>query len=309
MATRFELVLHGDDPVRLRAAGEEALEEIRRVEAQLSFYKADSEIIRINACAARAAVRVEPRLFRLLERCAALSAATEGAFDITVGPLMRVWRFVGDGGGVPATSLLEAARAQTGIHHVEFNESDFTVRFSRPGVEIDLGGYGKGYAIERAIDLLRENGARSALLHGGTSSVAAIGTPPCGDGWKVELSDPLKGGDQPAIISLADNALSVSAAHGKSFTVDGRTYGHIIDPRSGEPVSVAQAAAVRGPSAADCEALSKALLVLGPAWLTTMAERFPGYGGVVAFENATSQIEIARSDSPEVIPASPAAAL
>jgi len=282
MATRFELVLAERDPVRVRAAGEEALQEIERCEAQLSFYRSDSEISWINRQAAARPIQVEPRLFRLLQRCATLTAATEGAFDVTVGPLMRAWHFVGGTGRIPTPAELEAARASVGMQHVEFDEEACTLRFTRPGIQIDLGAYGKGYAIERAIDLLRENGVTSALLHGGTSSVKTIGAPPDNADWQINLPQSLKEcGDQVTVI-LRDQALSVSATYGKSFMLDGQEYGHVLDPRSAEPVIGAQAAAVIGPSAADCEALSTALLVLGPSWLSALAERFPGYRGWIS---------------------------
>ena len=290
MATRFELVLYGEDQARLRAAGEEALAEIERLEAQLSFYRPASELTWINAHAAAGPVKVEPRLFRLLQQCGALSARTEGAFDVTVGPLMRAWRFVGEGGAMPSPAALEAARAVVGMRHVELDEGAFTIRFDRPGVELDLGGYGKGYAVERALDLLVENGVTSALLHGGTSSVGAIGAPPGEAAWKVNLREPLADGDHPLVINLSDRSLSVSAVHGKSFRAGGREYGHVIDPRLGEPVRGALAADSAGPSPSECEALSTALLVLGPSWLGALAERFPGCDGWVASESLDSTI-------------------
>src|SRR5947207_192503 len=148
MATRFELLLPGEDHSRLRAAGEEALDEIERLEAQLSFYRPSSEISELNARAAREPVAVDPRLFRLLQRAQALSEATEGAFDITVAPLMRCWGFVGGAGRLPEAGELEAARAVVGMHRVELDEDSFTVRFTDEGVMLDLGAIGKGYALE-----------------------------------------------------------------------------------------------------------------------------------------------------------------
>jgi FAD:protein FMN transferase len=294
MATRFELLLYGADEVRLRAAGEEALDEIERLDAQLSFYRPDSEIRWLNHRAARTAVRVEPRLFRMLKHCAAFTRATDGAFDITVGPLMRAWRFVGDQGAVPAGEELEAARRLVGIDNVELDPESYAVRFKQAGVELDLGAYGKGYAIERAIDSLRENGVASALLHGGTSSTAVIGRPPEQSSWRLQLSEPFKAGDGFLTFDLADEALSVSATHGKAFTADGHTYGHVLDPRTGEPVSRALAAAVAGQSASTCEVLSTALLVLGPAWLGEMSNRFVGYRAAVAYQESATAIAIAR---------------
>ena len=277
MATRFELVLYGANEVLLRAAGEEALQEIERLAAQLSFYAADSEIHFLNTHAAHRSVRVEPRLFALLQQCAALTEATDGAFDVTVGPLMRAWKFVKANGALPSDEELAAARNLVGIENVLFDEDGGYLQFRKPGVEIDLGGFGKGYAIERAIESLRENGVRSALLHGGTSSIATIGNPPDNDGWNIALPAPWQ-----INASLREQCLSVSAPHGKSFTIDGQEYGHVLDPRTGQPVQQAQAAAAWGPSAAVCEALSKALLVIGADFLLTMRERFPDYRGVVA---------------------------
>ncbi len=125
MATRFELVLHGEDDVRLRAAGEEALAEIQRLDAQLSFYRPSSEISRINARAAAGPVRVEPRLFRLLQTARRLHTETGGAFDLTVAPLMRCWGFTGNTGRLPEPEALAEARRRTGMHLVTLDEADF----------------------------------------------------------------------------------------------------------------------------------------------------------------------------------------
>lgn len=282
MATRFELVLYGPDSLRLRAAGEEALEEIERLEAQLNFYSAGSEIAFLNSNAAGRPVKVEPRLFRLLQKCAGLSAATAGAFDITVGPLMRAWRFVNGNGAIPDADEKERARSLVGSRHIEFNEVANTVRFSRKGIEIDLGACGKGYALERAAALLKENGVANALIQGGTSSAYAVGASPQGSPWRVRLAEPFRQPAGSVVVDLVDCGLSVSAIHGKFFEQDGKRYGHVLDPRTGQVVSGAKAAAVRGPSPAECEALSTALLVLGPSWLAEMNERFPGYSGWIA---------------------------
>jgi thiamine biosynthesis lipoprotein len=281
MATRFELLLHGDDSARLRAAGEEVLEEIERLDAQLSFYRPGSEIRWINALAAAGPVKVEPRLFSLLQHCVELSRATGGLFDITVGPLMRAWRFVNDTGAVPTPEDLRAARSVVGIDQIELDAGARTVRFRRRGVELDLGAYGKGYALERAREILVEAGVESALIHGGTSSVATIAAPPGAAAWRIRLQAPLADRGEPAFVDLAGGALSVSAVHGKSFTAAGRTYGHVLDPRAGEPVRNAAAAAVTGPSASICEVLSTALLVAGPSWLPSLTERFSDYRGIV----------------------------
>ena len=256
MATRFEIVLFGKDANSLRAAGEEALNEIERLEAQLSLYRPSSEIANINARAARGPVRVEPSLFGLLQHAKQLSQETEGAFDITIAPLMRVWGLTDGKGKVPARAELAKARACVGMKRVELDSKLFTIRFARPGVMLDLGAIGKGYAIDQAAEIIREAGVMRALIHGGTSTVCAIG-----DDWKIAIEDDRQ---KPlAIVDLKDAALSVSAVWGKSVEVGGKTYGHVIDPRTGKPVSRALLAAVILPSAAETDALSTALLTVG----------------------------------------------
>src|SRR2546427_9461725 len=196
MATRFEIVLHGENPVALRAAGEEALNEIERIEAQLSLYRATSEIAHLNARAANQAVRVTPSLFALLQIAQKLHQESGGAFDITIAPLVRCWGFMDGTGRLPTEEELSVARSKVGMENVELNPEAFTVRFAREGVMLDLGAIGKGYAIDQAADILREAGVASALIHGGTSTVLAMGQSPEGGPWKSAIENPL---NQPAV--------------------------------------------------------------------------------------------------------------
>jgi thiamine biosynthesis lipoprotein len=277
MATRFELVLGGSDPVRLRAAGEEALAEIARLEGQLSFYLPTSDITWINAHAAHGPVKVEPALFRFLQKCQALSAATDGAFDITIAPLMRAWRAAMVSGVLPSETSVASARARVGFRNLHLNPGHFTAQFGCHGMSIDLGAAGKGFAIDAAIGILRAHGVPRALLHGGTSSVHVIGSPASGPGWRVGWDPP--GGTSRAF-NLHNSALSVSAVHGRRFSIDGVQYGHVIDPRTGMPTRGARSVIVSGPGSLECDALSTALLVLGPGWLPSLHTQFPGYDGI-----------------------------
>jgi thiamine biosynthesis lipoprotein len=337
MATRFELVLHGNDAAALRAAGEEALDEIGRLEEQLSLYRPGSEIAQINSRAARESVRLSPEVFALLEKAERISQETGGAFDITVAPLVRCWGFMGafdhetklpltrpsaplspiggEGRGegarrfkerendltrrIPSAAEVAAARAVVGMNLVQLDARERTVRFAREGVMLDLGAIGKGYAIERAADLLREAGVTSALIHGGTSTTCAIGSPPGAECWTIAVnlgqrvhasawcSDKLKLELQltafssgtpptPITIPLRDEALSVSAVWGRSFEADGKSFGHVLDPRTGQPVSGALLAVVVLPSATETDALSTALLTLGEAGFETISNLRPG---------------------------------
>jgi FAD:protein FMN transferase len=277
MATRFEIVLHGENAVALRAAGEEALDEIERIEAQLSLYQPTSEVSRLNARAASEPVRVTAELFRLLQQARELSLETGGAFDITIAPLVRCWGFMGGTGATPSAEALAEARKLVGMNLVELDEGDGTVQFARDGVMLDFGAIGKGYAVERASEMLREAGITSALLNGGTSTVYALGTPPEMESWNVALEIPEKDvADSPreclARVSLRDEAMSISAIWGKSFKSGGKTLGHVLDPRTGEPVSTAMLAAVALRSATETDALSTALLIAGENGIDQVAD-------------------------------------
>jgi thiamine biosynthesis lipoprotein len=261
MATRFELVLLGRSANPLRAAGEEALREIRSIEKRFSFYDPGSEITALNRRAAREPVVLAPDLFDLLSRAFAFSDLTDGAFDPTVGPLIRCWGFYRGSGTLPDDESLESARAIAGRRHVHLDPDAGTVSFDADGVEIDLGGIGKGYAIDEAIRILRERGVEHALLHGGTSTVASIGSGYDGAPWRIAV----EGGESLlGTLELTDRSLSVSAPTGKSFTHEGRIMGHVIDPRLGAPATAAAVAAVESESATESDALSTAALVLGP---------------------------------------------
>jgi thiamine biosynthesis lipoprotein len=286
MATRFEIVLHGERPAALRAAGEEALAEIERLEAQLSLFRASSEIAHLNARAAKEPVRVTPSLFALLHRAQMLHQESDGAFDITIAPLVRCWGFRDGTGHLPEPEALAEARRKVGMSLVHLELKDFTVQFAREGVMLDLGAIGKGYAIERAAEILREAGVTSALLHGGTSTVQAIGHPPDAATWKVAVANP-----QPeaipallATVELKDEAMSVSGIRGKFFQTGGQTFGHILDPRTGQPATGAVLAVVVLPSATESDALSTALLTLGMQGHEKIASLRSGMRTVVASE-------------------------
>ena len=280
MATRFELVLHGEDATALRAAGEEALDEIDRLENQLSLYRPGSEIAQLNARAAREPVRVTPPVFALLQQAKNISEETGGAFDITIAPLVRCWGFMGGNGRMPMPDEVATARAKTGMQQVLLDSQNCTVQFAREGVMLDLGAIGKGYAVGQAAEILRETGITSALIHGGTSTVYAIGHPPDGESWNVAIETPpgmtVAPDTWPGAIPLRDEAMSVSAVWGRFFEKDGRMVGHVIDPRSGQPVNRALLTMVVLGSATETDAFSTALMVLGPDGHAAISKLRPG---------------------------------
>jgi len=233
MATTFEVAIpQGSHPSPV-ASAEDALDLIDALEDQMTVFRETSEVSRINEAAPHGAVPIEPQLFDLFERCAIWTRETEGAFDIATGALTKAWGFYRREGRVPSPREQAEAMARTGMKHVILNRG--SIKFRVPGLALNLGAVGKGYALDRAAQLLRTKWAvRSALLHGGSSSVYAIGQPP-GDprGWAVRLRHPTDSEADLGTVRLADCGLGTSAATFQYFDYNGRKLGHVIDPRTG----------------------------------------------------------------------------
>jgi FAD:protein FMN transferase len=263
MGTTFEVYLYADDDQRASEAFEIAFDEIERVEAALSNYRSTSELSRINASAATRPVVTDPEVFGLLALSLDYSRRTGGAFDVTVGRLMKAWGFFRGRGSFPSAEELERARGETGWRRVALDPSARSVRFLGP-VELDFGGLGKGYAIDRVASLLKEAGVQAALVGSGTSTFYAIGAPPGRPGWLVHVPDPRDRSRSLATVALRDQSISTSGSSEKFFRLDGRTYCHIMDPRSGVPVEGMAQTTVIAPTATDSDVLSTALFVLGP---------------------------------------------
>lgn len=262
MWTDFEIVAYGPVRVRLAEAANTAFEEIDRLDQQMSNYSETSELTEINHNAARREVIVEKELFDLLKLALDYSRTTDGTFDITVGPLMKAWGFFKGQGRVPEPSELTAVKEQVGFQHVKLNDPAHSIRFDREGVELDLGGIAKGYAVDKAAQILRESGVKAALISSG-SSIYAIGAPPGKTGWPIEIRDPLAPERSIASIELKDQSISTSGCYEKAFKLGGKTYCHIMDPRTGFPIDGMLSATVITPRGVDAEVFSKVVMVLG----------------------------------------------
>jgi thiamine biosynthesis lipoprotein len=300
MATSFEVVLpYGTvDAVRASAA---AFEEIDRLEQQLTVYRSTSEVYRLNQLASQVPVPVEEGLFELLTLAARLTQETDGAFDITAGTLIKAWGFFRGPHRLPSDAERNAALERVGMNQVVLDAERRTVRYLRPGLEINLGSIGKGYALDRAANVLRaEWNLTAALLQGGHSSVYAMGTEP-GDsrGWTVGLQHPWKPGRRLAVLRLRDRAVGTSAATFQHFVHNGQKLGHILDPRTGWPASGMASASVVADTAAEADALATAFFILGVEAARAYCETHPGIGAVLLPEGADSPVMIGLADVPE----------
>ena len=266
MGGNFAITLYSADRPRADAAADAAFAELRRLDSMLSNYRTDSEWSEVNRHAAERPVEVSLELFDLIAACLEYSRLSDGAFDITVGPLVKAWGFHDGSGRFPDDAAAKDALASVGYTHIRLDPGNHTVRFARARMEMDPGGIGKGYAIDRMIAVLKHHGIERALLSAAGSSIYALGAPPSADGWRVTIDAPDKPDRAACRLVLKDESLSTSGISKKFFRVGGRTYGHIIDPRTGHPARGVLLAAVRTPRATDSEAWTKAFFVNGRNW-------------------------------------------
>lgn len=265
MACDFELRLVETAEQNETAAGMAALDCVERVEDELTVYRDESELVELNRHAARGPFEVSPELFDLLQQCDRLHAETDGAFDPTSGPLSHVWGFYRREGRMPSAAERAEALARVGWTHVVLEPERKTARFTGEGMELNANSIGKGYALDRAAEVLRSEGVNDSLMHGGRSTLLARGnnrTLPDG-GWKAGLRDPLDPDRRLAEFTLRDEALSTSGSGTQFFEHEGRQYGHLIDPRTGWPAEGLYSATIIAPTAAEADALSTAAYILG----------------------------------------------
>jgi FAD:protein FMN transferase len=267
MGSSFSLVLFGPDRSVLESAAAAAFAEAHRLDRLLSNYLAGSEWSAMNREAASRPVRVTPELFALLSDCLEFSRLSDGAFDITVGPLIKVWGFYKGEGGLPKPKGVKDALNRVGYRHVQLDPGTRTVRFARPGMDLDPGGIGKGYAVDRMVEVLKHAGVRIALVSASGSSIYGLGAPPDEpQGWPITISTPRDPSVVATHVVLEDMSLSTSGSYEKFFWADGRTYSHIVDPRTGYPAQGTSAVSVLAPRTLDSEAWTKPFFINGRAW-------------------------------------------
>lgn len=294
MGSEFQVILVGSDREHLGEVAHYVLDEVEALEARLSHYRPDSEISDLNVRAAFEPVLMEWSVFNLLRRCVELSENTDGAFDCTAGPLIRCWGFFRGQGKLAEPEAVQEALTVVGSRLLELDPAERTVRFQREGMQVHLGGIGKGYAVDETVTWLRRLGVEAALVHGGTSTIYALGAPPGQDAWEIGLRDPSDPEQRLGVVRLRDQALSTSGDYEQFFEVDGRRYSHILDPRTGYPAVGMRSATVVAESATDTDALSTAAFVLGAEAARQLWERYPGTGAVLVPARG-------RNDSTEIV--------
>ncbi len=281
MGTRFSVVLPGADHGAGEVLVETAERELRARERLMSRFDARSPLSEINRRAAFEPVPPPPILWEILSLCREHWARSRGFFDVAQLPLSELWRNCALRNQLPSPEALAAARRQSGFGHVCLDAANRTVRFDTPGVQLDLGGIGKGLALDGLTEIFKQQGVKRAFLSFGESSVTVIGSHPAGVPWAVGVADLFRNGTPVHTFRLQDASLSTSG-NSPANGADARgRFGHIINSREGRPATGYRAVSVSSASAVEAEVLSTALLA---APVEERAPLLAGYPGVTAVE-------------------------
>ncbi len=244
---------------------DKVVQRVTEIERRMSAFLPDSDISRIRACAGRGFAAIGEDTFRLIQKAVGFSALSDGAFDVTLRPLVELWSIGENGGRIPSDSEIAETLCLAGYRDIEIREDSFEASLKSPGQALDLGGIAKGFAADEAGRILRESGVRSAIVNFG-GNILTIGEKPDGQPWKIGILNPFAArGRHLCILEASDEAVVTSGGSEQFFIKDGIRYHHILDPRSGRPAqSGLLSVTVVGPSSVDADALSTALFVLGP---------------------------------------------
>jgi len=285
MGTTVSITIAGVDPDRADHAADRAFGEIRRIESIMSTYRPESEISRLNAAAGKSWTTVSPELRLVIEAGLRFGALSGGAFDITVKPLLRIWH-IEKSGRPPRQQRIDNLLPLVDYRTVQIDEAG-RIRLPKPGMAIVLGGIAKGYAVDRAIGILQQEGVENAIVNAG-GDLRAIGRRSASRPWRVGIQAPRRRDQQMADLSLTNRAVATSGDYERFYIYQGVRYHHILDPRTGRPARSCRSVTVIAPTTMEADALATAVFVLGPVkGRTLLRDRTQVEGMIVDGEGRT----------------------
>lgn len=281
MGSELHLTARTNDAPRARVAFAAVFAEVERLEALLSTWRPESDVSRLNAAAGGAPVPVHADTRAVLRAAAQVSAWTDGTFDVTFGALAEVWKFDHDQDNrVPSAAEIAARVPRVDYRRVVIDEAAGTVAITRPGVSVHLGGIGKGYAVDRAVAILRAAGLRDFMVQAGGDLYVAgtAGESP----WRLGIQDPRGAPDDPfAVLELSDATFSTSGDYERFFEQDGVRYHHLLDPATGQPARGTRSVTIVTKEALWADGLSTGVFILGPERGMALVERLPDVEAVI----------------------------
>ncbi|MBX3422824.1 MAG: FAD:protein FMN transferase [Pirellulaceae bacterium] len=285
MGCQFEILLNQHQYATGVDAALTTLQLIEHIENSLSVYRPHSYVSKVNRFGSLRPVWVDQETLQLVHLAIDVHRWTGGAFDVTAGSLSEAWGFSRRQGSLPSPEQIQSALAKVGTQHLQVDDDSSTIALSQPGMCINTGGIGKGYALDRAAELLLESGVNDFMIHGGLSSIVAYGrrSGPLSNGWKVALKHPWRWEETLETFTLHNQALGTSGSGKQYFHFGGRRYSHLIDPRSGWPADQMMSATVICPSAAVADSLATGLFILGPQAARDFCQQHPTIRAILVY--------------------------
>ncbi len=273
MGISARIVLYAADLESAERAGRAAFARIADLEAKMSDYRADSEVMRLCAKSGEP-VKLSDDLFTVLDRSQRLARETNGAFDITIGPLVQLWRQARKDAKLPTATAIAAAKKLVGYNKLKLDPKTRSARITTPGMRIDLGGIAKGFAGDEALKAMRKEGIKSALIELGGDIILGD-APPKTAGWKISVPNAASPG-YPAEMTLKNCAISTSGDTEQFVVIGGVRYSHVVDPKSGKGLTKRVQASVIAPNGFTSDPLSTALTIIPEAQRAALLRRYPG---------------------------------
>ncbi len=273
MGTLVEITLNGPVWVDYNKIFKKAFLAIDKVEDLADRYNENSQLSIVNREGFKHPVKVDEELFYLIEQAINISKDTEGSFDITVAPLVKLWGFYKKQGGLPSEDTIKEALQAAGYDNIVLNKKDRSVYFKKDGVEIDLSAIAKGYAVDKAVEVIKQFGISSAIINAG-GDVYCLGKKNIFQKWNVGIRDPMHNKKITKIIHVKDKAVATSGGYEKFFVYKGKGYSHLIDPRTGEPAQAPCNATVVAKNCTQADALATALCIIGKEKLDYLKEKY-----------------------------------
>lgn len=287
MGTFARVVAVAKNPATGKKCVEAGLAEIRKVDELMSDYKEDSEINRVNKNAAQRAVQVSESTYEVLKKSIEFSQLTDGAFDITVGPLVDIFHKTQKEHIAPTQEQIEKAKAKVGFEKLILDDKNRTIRFAVEGMRIDLGGIAKGYAVDKAIEAAGRCGAVGVMVDIG-GDVRCFGVPPEGrDEWRIGLQDPnsavegMSGGGLVLTLEVTNAAVATSGDYQQFALIDGKRYSHIMNRKTGTSVEGLSSVTIIADNATDADALATSVSVMGPEKGLALIEKLPNVEAIL----------------------------
>jgi thiamine biosynthesis lipoprotein len=295
MGTWAEITVYSQDAKSVNTAIESALDAMTAVDSLMSVYKQDSEISAINRQAGKNAVSVSPQTFFVVKSAIHYSEISDGAFDITIAPLIRSWGFFRKQGHIPPQEEINQNRALVNYRLIELDAENKQIKLLKSGMTLDLGGIAKGYAVDQAMEKLRAAKIENVLVNL-SGNMYAMGHPKDKDAWYIGIRHPRQKENLLGFIKLQEEAIATSGDYEKFFIHDGKKYSHIINPHTGYPVSGIASVTIIAKTAMEADALSTTVFVLGAEKGLQLIESIDGVEGIIVKVDEKEKLSFVMSE-------------